>query len=57
MTLEQARAQTKAELAALLARVRRIERANPAYAVELSPALTRDRDALRHQHNRAEVQR
>jgi nicotinate phosphoribosyltransferase len=46
VTLDDARAHAKSELDRLPATVRGLGPANPAYAVELSPALTRERDAL-----------
>ena len=50
VTLEEARARAKAELDRLPRRLRGVGPADPPYAVDLSPALARDRDALRHEH-------
>jgi nicotinate phosphoribosyltransferase len=50
VTLDQARAHARGEIDGLPPRVRRLEPASPPYAVELSPALTSDREALGRQH-------
>jgi nicotinate phosphoribosyltransferase len=49
VTLDQARAHAKWELGRLPERTRGLEPADPAYVVEVSPALAKDRDALRRQ--------
>jgi nicotinate phosphoribosyltransferase len=52
VTLDEAHAHTRAELQRLPSRLRRLEPADPSYAVEVSEALARDRDTLRRQHER-----
>jgi nicotinate phosphoribosyltransferase len=50
VTLEQARVHARAERDRLPPRVRGLQLARPAYAVDLSAALVHDREALRRQH-------
>jgi nicotinate phosphoribosyltransferase len=50
VTLDEARAHTRVELQRLPSRLRRLEPADPPYAVEVSDELARARDALRRQH-------
>jgi nicotinate phosphoribosyltransferase len=52
VTLDGARARARSELDRLPPRLRGIEPASPPYAVGLSPALAKDRDALHRQHER-----
>jgi nicotinate phosphoribosyltransferase len=52
VTLDEARAHAKRELDRLPLRLRGVEPASPPYAVDLSPALAQDRDALRRQRER-----
>jgi nicotinate phosphoribosyltransferase len=56
VTLDLARAHAKEQLGCLPPRLR-LERASPPYVVDLSPALARDRDALRHHYEREWVHR
>ena len=57
VTLDGARAHAKDELDRLPSRLRGLEPATPPYLVDLSPALTQDRDVLRRQHERERVHR
>lgn len=57
VTLAEARVHAKGELGRLPPRVRGLEPAGPPYVVDLSPALARDLDALRRQHEREWVHR
>lgn len=57
VTLDEARANAGAELDRLPGRVRALGSASPPYAVDLSPAIARDRDALRHQFDHTRTRR
>jgi nicotinate phosphoribosyltransferase len=57
VTLGGARVHAKEELDCLPPRLRGLEPASPPYLVDLSPALTQDRDVLRRQHERERVHR
>jgi nicotinate phosphoribosyltransferase len=57
VTLDEARARAKDELNRLPSRLRGLEPATPPYSVDVSPALARDLDAVRRQHEREWVHR
>ena len=51
VALHEARAHARAELDRLPPRLRGLSPSNPAYAVDLSPGLQQERDALRRRHD------
>ena len=57
VTLDEARAHAKVELDRLPPRVRGLEPARPPYVVDLSPALSQERDSLRREHESERVSR